>query len=143
MANRQSTPISSQTSLGPEAKRQVISTFNKLLVDLWKYLVGVVGPAATIIIFQSALRESLPKYKFLKIATVHEDGIEISINDQEIDALMLNIMVLGFQSFLDSSISLITDLTGGILITTLNPLVSEFNQHMQAMKTSVEVRDYE
>jgi len=109
-----------------ETKRQVIAIFEELLTHLWGHLVGVIGTPTTNLIFHSALRETLTTYSFLEVVTIRDDGVQISLSDPELDSVAWHTLRGGLLAFVDSGIDLLTDLTGNILASKLEPMVHGF-----------------
>ena len=123
-----------QTPPSPlDMKREIIHIFGILLNKLWGYLEGVIGPAVTLIIFESALRETLGAYPFLKNVIVKDAGVNIIMSDPELDSVVWHTLRDGLLAFVNAGLDLLTNLTGGILNNRLAPDVAEFRQKIEVL----------
>jgi hypothetical protein len=114
-------------------KQQLIDIFIELLESLWKNLDNVIGSSATALIFQSALRETSPKYPFLEKTSAQENGVEFSISDEELSAIEWSTLRMGLVTLLDNSFGILTDLTGGILVDSLRQEVTAFDHRVDQL----------
>lgn len=127
---------SDQTQTPPsplDMKREIINIFGILLRNLWGHLEGVIGTAIALLIFESALRETLDAYPFLKNVIIQDDGVNIVISDPDLDAVAWHTLRDGLLAFVDAGLDLLTNLTGGILNNRLAPDVAEFRQKVEVL----------
>ena len=123
-----------QTPPSPlDMKREIINIFGILLHNLWGHLEGVIGIPTTLLIFQSALRETLAAYPFLENVIVQDDGVNINMSDPELDSVDWHTLRDGLLAFIDAGFDLLTNLTGGILNHRFEPDVAEFKHKIEIL----------
>lgn len=108
--------------------QQLTNIFSELLQSVWKNLEDVIGSSATALIFQSALHETTLTYPFLEKVQVLENGVEFPIYNEEVSDIQWATLRTGFVALIDSIFSILTDLTGGILVDSLSQAVAVFSQ---------------
>lgn len=109
-----------------EMKQEIGQFFEELLGYFWTYLAGVIGDTTTMIIFQSAIRDATTTYSFFEYAQVSEAGIKLMLPSADIDAIEWDHLRDGLLAMLENCLSLVTELTGNILVSKLEPMVAEF-----------------
>ncbi len=119
-------PNEENFNLSIEAKREVIHFFEDLLAYFWSHLCSVIGETTTLIVFQSALRETVAHHTFLEDTQVSETGIELSLQGEGLLDVEWSQLRAGLLALLESCLGLLRYLTGNILVGKLEPMVAEF-----------------
>ena len=113
-----------------KASLEIIGVFRDLVGQLWGQLVLFIGDMATAAIFQSARREVMQTYAFLKAVNVDREGVCLDQLRGNPTALNPPTARAGFLAFLDEVVALLTDLTGDILVRNFEPLVEQFRAEL-------------
>lgn len=114
-----------------KVKYKLVHDFRGNLERTWVRLCSIIGAKETASIFSGVLHNVSREHLFLK-------GINISNEGVRLDQLMENVVGLeqsavhaGFMAFSQDVVTLLTDLTGDVLVRKVKPLLQEFEYNME------------
>jgi len=113
-----------------ESKQETLEIFRELLERLWERIVGLIGETASVAIFRSALLEASRDHALLQQIDIDPHGIRLDRLQQTLDALERSSIRAGLLAFTDNVMTLLIDLTGGILLRKVEPLLEQFKQKL-------------
>ena len=120
-----------ETATDEAVKEEVVIIFRELLERLWNHLAGLIGETAVVAIFRSAEREVIHRYPFLGEMDVDEGGIRLDRLEALVRDMDRSAVRDGFLMFLNSVITLLTDLTGDILVRKVDLLIGQFRERLE------------
>jgi|GEM_PF-2597863 len=112
------------------SKQETLAIFRELLERLWERIVGLIGETASVAIFRSALQEANHDHSLLQQIDIDHRGIHLERLQQTLDVLDRHALRAGLMAFTDNVMTLLIDLTGGILLRKVEPLLEQFKQKL-------------
>ncbi|MBW4576671.1 MAG: hypothetical protein KME08_15455 [Aphanothece sp. CMT-3BRIN-NPC111] len=113
------------------AKEQTLEIFGELLERLWERLIGLIGETATVAVFRSALLETSRDHFILQEIDIENSGIDLERLKKTLNALESSAIRSGLLAFTENVMTLLIDLTGGILLRKVEPLMQQFKEKLE------------
>lgn len=120
-----------EAKMDSAGKQETLNIFSQLLKRLWERIISLIGDTAAIAVFRSALLEASQDYSLLREIEIKNDGIHLEKLQNNLENIHGSQLRSGLVAFTDSVMTLLIDLTGGILSTKLEPLVQQLKETLQ------------
>lgn len=129
--SQQTTLRQAQAEMLEAGKQETLDIFSELLERLWERIVGLIGGTATVAVFRSALLEASRDHPLCQEINIDSGGICLDRLKKNLDALERTAVRAGLMAFTDNVMALLIDLTGGILLRKVEPLVQQLKQQLE------------
>lgn len=124
------TQLQHSTQMAETVKQEVLEIFSELLTRLWERLVGLIGETATVAVFRSALLETSRDYPLVKGIRIENTGVYLEDLKKDLESPEHTEVRPGLLSLTDNVMALLIDLTGGILLSKVEPIVEQYKQKL-------------
>lgn len=110
--------------------QEVLEIFGELLTRLWERLVSLIGETATVAVFRSALLETSRNHPLLKEIEIDNNGLHLERLKKNLESPEHFEVRAGLLGLTDNVMALLIDLTGGILLSKVEPLIQQYKQKL-------------
>ena len=109
---------------------EMLAAFQQFLGRLRDYLLPILGEATVDAIFRNAIRENVKRYKFLASSTINAAEISFPMEGEARTVIEPGELFYCMLDFMQSIITLLTELTGDVLTRKVELLMADVNTVM-------------